>query len=223
MNMREFWANEAAMMRDKSHLGIDTIGEKTRDPKTKKDGLKIKASDGTGIIFYEGELYTGTSVEGNRLVVYKGEDAFVLNVKKTLNSLWESKTARMIVQQLQSDKKNVFLVIQSEAKGEGSHAVATMGYWNDKNPEKVITETNSPADASINLIHELGHLYNYSKGFNYSGYADSWEILPLEEEQTAHLENLVRFELRKPLRTVYNVEIVKNKKRIFTRPGYTYK
>ena len=222
--MREFWANEAAMMRDKSHLGIDTITPtKKGNPKIIKEGLKIKVSDEIAIIFYNGELYTSTSATDNSGVLYDGTDAFVLNVKKTLNALWESTTARMIVQQLQSDKKNVFLVIQSEAKGEGSHAVATMGYWNDKNPEKVITETNSPADASINLIHELGHLYNYSKGFNYSGYADSWEILPLEEEQTAHLENLVRFELRKPLRTVYNVEIVKNKKRIFTRPGYTYK
>ena len=77
------------------------------------------------------------------------------------------------------------------------------------------------------MMRDKSYLYNYSMGFNYSGYADADKdglgFLPLEEEQTAHLENLVRFELRKPLRTFYSIQIVKNKKRIFTEPGYTYK
>ena len=64
-------------------------------------------------------------------------------------------------------------------------------------------------------------------GFNYSGYADADKdglgFLPLEEEQTAHLENLVRVELGKPLRTFYSVQIVKDKKRILTDKGYLYK
>ena len=44
-------------MRDKSHLGID-VSTKTGVPKIIKEGLKIKASDETAIIFYDGELYT---------------------------------------------------------------------------------------------------------------------------------------------------------------------
>ena len=226
MNMREYWANEAAMMRDKSHLGIDNT-TKTGVSKPIKERFRIKASDGTFIIFYDGELYTSTSLNDGNGVVYKGTDAFVLNVKKALKSLWASKTARMIIQTLQSDEKDIFFVEQSSGDTKGSHAVGTTGYWDDKDPEKLNTEKGVIADAAINLIHELGHLYNYSMGFNYSGFADNPKgdlgLLRLEEEETCHLENLVRVELDKPLRTAYQVTIVRNKHRIYTRPGYLYK
>jgi hypothetical protein len=206
MNARAFWQQEAAFIKDTSHLGIGKNlqeGIKTR--------FKIMDAQGEGIIFYEGKLYIGVSASDDTGTPYEGKDPFVLNVKNALNNIWSSKTTKMIVRKLQLGEKDVFTI----RRGKGSHAVATMGYWDDENPEAVPTEQGSKVDSKINLIHELGHLYNFAMGNNYSGTVDSDGLLPMEEEETAHLENLVRSELKRPLRIAYSAIIVKNRKRIY--------
>ena len=187
-----------------------------------KEGLSVAFSDGTfhgikHVVFYDGELYIGGEI-------YSGADSFALDVKKSLNNLWMSKTARMIVQSLQKSTRHVYTINQTTQQGEGkgSRNVASMCYWNNSNPEAVNIEGGKiQADSAIVLIHELGHAYNFETDKGYEGYVDPDNLLEKEEEETSHLENLVRVETNKPLRTAYSVPIVKNKSRIYTPPGAT--
>ena len=188
-----------------------------------KEGLSIAFSDGNfegikHVVFYAGELYIAGEI-------YAGTDSFALDVKKSLNNLWMSKTAKMIVQCLQNSINHAYTINQSAAKGESSRTVATMCYWNNNNAEALNTEKGMMVDKDIVLIHELAHAYNYEMDKNYQGYVDSDSLLELEEEETSHLENLVRVETNKPLRTAYSVPIInkKNRTRIYTNRGYVYK
>ena len=196
-----------------------------------KRGLQIKIKDGSAVIFYDRELYTqdGLYEKGQidvEALVYTEGDAFGLAVKANLNLLWSSATAQVIIQTLQrSTEENPFLIVETEDVGEqGSRSIATMCYWNYKNPEKLPTENGEIADAATNLIHELGHAYRWKIGLNQkdeSSVVDSFTGFRKEEEETAHLENRVRIQTNRPLRTKYSFNlIVKNKKRIFGNWNY---
>ena len=76
---------------------------------------------------------------------------------------------------------------------------------------------------------ELGHAYRWAIGEydkDEGKFADDWGILRLEEEETSHLENKVRAETGKVLRTAYQVPIVKNGKRLLgkvTEKNWNYR
>jgi hypothetical protein len=181
------------------------------------------------VIFYEKKLYRqdGIFEPTSRKVTalpYTEKDLFAFKVQTALNSLWASPTARMIIKTLQkSMEENPYLIIETNAQGEGSRQIATMCYWNYQTPEAIDTEKGKLANAPTNLIHELGHAYRWAIGSNQKDegqFADSWQSLKLEEEETSHLENQVRADTNAPLRTTYNTVIVSNGKRVLGKGRY---
>jgi hypothetical protein len=205
----------------------NTDNETQNNSEGEGSNLKINTQNGS-ITYYKNNLYEGGVTKQD---LYKGSDDFAIAVKNALNKLQNSKTAQGIINTLQKAPENVYVIYptnESESS-RGSSQNATMCYWKYKNPEAVPTENGKTANAAINLIHELGHAYRYeigeqqkaegkyiSKEGQYVGEDPNDFIkLKVEEEEASHLENKVRAEMKRPLRTSYELTIVKNGKRLY--------
>jgi hypothetical protein len=199
-------------------------------PKDIYAGLRIKiADDKPPVVYYEQHLYEiyvdGRNKNGTRTgIPYTTNiDTFALAVKNALNSFWKSKTAILIIRTLQMAQEKTpgedYCLIQPTTQAEeGSRQLLLGAFWNTSGSEKINTEKGIFGDAYIALIHELAHSYRWliGKGKEDDGkFLDNDNLLKKEEEETSHLENKIRAETGRPLRTAYSLPIIRGGKRIY--------
>jgi hypothetical protein len=192
-----------------------------------KYGVQVKIENGDYLVYYDENLY-------EKGVLYKGNDVFAIAVREALNSLLISPMAFQIINDLQNaaelfNERPVYgaIIVETTEKGEFSSALINRCSWNYKNPFTTKLENKKDqADAAINLIHELGHVYRYNTGEEVEDNTlDSWNLLQEEEEETSHLENVIRAETGRLLRWTYGGEpiIDESGKRIYGESRWDYR
>ena len=229
MNMREYWANEAAMMRDKSGvLGKEVLMPVGSNAAPKK--VNNAEDSPTGIIVIAKSKYGNENLtyRDDKLFTVSGDNyeaslnSFEADALKTLNYLKKtSNTGRAFIEQLQKSSFAFFVQqgdnskfdtdnpSNSMIKGVGAGGTAT---WNN-NPmtaEKVPVSQNKKDDERnlmMNLAHELlGHGIDAKCGTRNVVAYDSKGIYKLKEAESwaSHVENQIRADTGNKLRTKYD-------------------
>lgn len=203
MSSRSFWRNEADKIRnDRSAVDTSELFANPWEEEALVDKSGFRLQDGAGKLtyLYNGELF---SLNGGNV-----KDVFVVAVRNAVISLWKSATARKIITKLQ-DSEEVPIVVKTG--NESTHDFNTVT-WAYLNPVELPCEGGLKKDATIELVHELAHAYRFVMDLfaKDDGKFIAGTPLLVEEEEACHYENLIRAELKKPLRTHYNCQIPDN-------------
>ena len=204
MSSRSFWRNEADKIRnDRSAVDTSELFANPWEAEAAlvdKSGFRVQDGAGKFTYLYNGELF---SLNGGNV-----KDVFVVAVRNAVISLWKSATARKIITKLQ-DSEEVPIVVKTG--NESTHDFNTVT-WAYLNPVDLPCEGGLKKDATIELVHELAHAYRFVMDLfaKDDGKFIAGTPLLVEEEEACHYENLIRAELKKPLRTHYNCQIPDN-------------
>ena len=227
MNMREYWANEAAMMRDKSDvLGKEVlmpVGSRAEPKKTNSEEVP------KGIIVISKSKYGNENLtyKDNKLLTVSGSNyevalnSFEADALKTLNYLGKtSKTAKAFIEQLQKSSFAFYIqksdISQFDAENPNTSTVKGVGSggitsWNN-NPltaEKVpVGKDEKERNLAMILAHELlGHGIDAKCGTRNIDAYDSKGVLKLKstESWASHVENQIRADTGNKLRTKYDL------------------
>lgn len=157
----------------------------------------------------DGNQYTWGSVDGKSGFVgsdgalYIGKDKFAKSLTKALNKLSSKDVGRELVNYLAGDAGSV--EIRDGASNKANVSTGKTIEWNDSN-----ANLGAPRAGFIGLAHEMGHIQDKWQGtLDMTPWATATDLsgnnktIYNAEKYTLHIENQIRKEHGKSLRTHY--------------------